>query len=81
MQVLRTHPGDMHEQRAWNALDLMVVVQQGALQRQYYQLQVHLVLSWQNLDAQGGLGVDLLRPSAEQVPETWSVKFACLVVA
>ena len=81
MQVLRTHPGDMHEQRAWNALDLMVAVQQGALQRQYYQLQVHLVLSRQNLDAQGGLGVDLLRPSAEQVPETWSVKFACLVVA
>ena len=79
--MLRTHPGDMHEQRAWNALDLMVAVQQGALQRQYYQLQVHLVLSWRNLDAQGGLGVDLLRPSAEQVPETWSVKFACQVVA
>ena len=58
MQVLRTHPGDMHEQRAWNALDLMVVVQQGALQRQYYQLQVHLVLSWRNLDAQADLGVD-----------------------
>lgn len=56
--MLRTHPGDMHEQRAWNALDLMVVVQQGALQRQYYLLQVHLVLSWRNLDAQGGLGVD-----------------------
>ena len=79
--MLRTHPGDMHEQRAWNALDLMVVVQQGALQRQYYQLQVHLVLPWRNLDAQGGLGVDLLRPSAEQVPETWSEKFACRVEA
>ena len=77
----RTRPGDMHEQHALNAPDLMVVVQQGALQQQYYLLQVHLVLSWRNLDAQGGLGVDLLRPSAEQVPETWSVKFACLVVA
>ena len=54
----RTRPGDMHEQRAWNAPGLMVVVQQGALQRQYYQLQVHLVLSWRNLDAQAGLGVD-----------------------
>ena len=81
MQVPRTRPGDMHEQHALNAPDLMVVVQQGALQQQYYLLQVHLVLSWRNLDAQGGLGVDLLRPSAEQVPETWSVKFACLVVA
>ena len=58
MQVLRTHPGDMHEQRAWNAPGLMVVVQQGALQQQYYLLQVHLVLSWRNLDAQAGLGVD-----------------------
>ena len=58
MQVPRTRPGDMHEQRAWNAPGLMVVVQQGALQRQYYLLQVHLVLSWLNLDAQGGLGVD-----------------------
>ena len=77
----RTRPGDMHEQHALNAPDLMVVVQQGALQQQYYQLQVHLVLSRQNLDAQGGLGVDLLRPSAEQVPETWSEKFACLVEA
>ena len=77
----RTRPGDMHEQHALNAPDLMVVVQQGALQQQYYLLQVHLVLSWRNLDAQGGLGVDLLRPSAEQVPETWSVKFACQVVA
>ena len=56
MQVPRTRPGDMH--RAWNAPGLMVVVQQGALQRQYYLLQVHLVLSWRNLDAQGGLGVD-----------------------
>lgn len=54
----RTRPGDMHEQRAWNALDLMVVVQQGALQQQYYLLQVHLVLSWRNLDAQADLGVD-----------------------
>ena len=45
MQVLRTHPGDMHEQHALNAPDLMVVVQQGALQQQYYLLQVHLVLS------------------------------------
>lgn len=54
----RTRPGDMHEQHALNAPDLMVVVQQGALQRQYYLLQVHLVLSWRNLDAQGGLGVD-----------------------
>ena len=77
----RTRPGDMHEQHALNAPDLMVVVQQGALQQQYYLLQVHLVLSRQNLDAQGGLGVDLLRPSAEQVPETWSEKFACLVEA
>ena len=58
MQVLRTHPGDMHEQRAWNAPGLMVVVQQGALQRQYYLLQVHLVPSWRDLDAQAGLGVD-----------------------
>lgn len=36
----------------------MVVVQQGALQQQYYLLQVHLVLSWRNLDAQADLGVD-----------------------
>ena len=56
--MLRTHPGDMHEQRAWNAPGLMVVVQQGALQQQYYLLQVHLVLSWRNLDAQADLGVD-----------------------
>ena len=58
MQVPQTRPGDMHEQRAWNAPDLMVVVQQGALQQQYYLLQVHLVLSWRDLDAQAGLGVD-----------------------
>jgi hypothetical protein len=58
MQVPRTRPGDMHEQHALNAPDLMVVVQQGALQQQYYLLQVHLVLSWQNLDAQADLGVD-----------------------
>jgi len=58
MQVPRTRPGDMHEQHALNAPDLMVVVQQGALQRQYYLLQVHLVLSWRNLDAQADLGVD-----------------------
>lgn len=58
MQVPRTRPGDMHEQRAWNAPGLMVVVQQGALQQQYYLLQVHLVLSWRNLDAQADLGVD-----------------------
>ena len=54
----RTRPGDMHEQHALNAPDLIVVVQQGALQQQYYLLQVHLVLSWQNLDAQADLGVD-----------------------
>ena len=58
MQVPRTRPGDMHEQRAWNAPGLMVVVQQGALQQQYYLLEVHLVLSWRNLDAQADLGVD-----------------------
>ena len=58
MQVPRTRPGDMHEQHALNAPDLMVVVQQGALQQQYYLLQVHLVLSWQNLDVQADLGVD-----------------------
>ena len=52
----RTRPGDMHEQHALNAPDLMVVVQQGALQQQYYL--VHLVLSWRNLDAQADLGVD-----------------------
>lgn len=58
MQVPRTRPGDMHEQHALNAPDLMVVVQQGALQQQYYLLQVPLVLSWRNLDAQADLGVD-----------------------
>ena len=58
MQVPRTRPGDMHEQRAWNAPGLMVVVQQGALQQQYYLLEVHLVLSWRNVDAQADLGVD-----------------------
>ena len=44
MQVPRTRPGDMHEQRALNAPDLLVVVLQGALPRQDDLLQVLLGL-------------------------------------